>query len=226
MSAQRIWGAVIRVLSVTFLGAAIIGTSAVAYGGGGTPAPPWPYDGAANVNPDGLVLYWWPVSNAKSYDVYLGEAADNLVLQGSATQPQWAIKTALARGKSYYWRTIARANGAPLATGPVRKFTISPPSPTDTGLIAWYAFDEGFGGTSRNLSGNGPDAQVEQMAWDAAAPGLDGTSVQSNGTGWVRFQMPSTAQPFDRLTLAGWFRIRPQNEPAPCGLLATEQGAT
>lgn len=226
MSAQRIWGAVIRVLGVAFLGTAIFRVGVVAYGGGGTPAPPWPYDGAANVDPNGLVLYWWTVLNAKSYDVYLGEAADSLVLQGSATQPQWAIKPTPARGKLYYWRTVARANGAILATGPLRRFTISPPLPTDAALVAWYAFDEGSGGISRNLSGNGPDAQVEQMTWgNAAASGLDGASVQSDGAGWAHFQIPATAQPPDRLMLAGWFRIRPQNESVALWSLGSGAGS-
>ncbi len=193
--------------------------------GNGPPWPPWPYDGAANVDPDGLVLYWWAVANARSYDVYLGGTVDNFALQGSATQPQWTIKTPLVRGKCYYWRVVARANGAILGAGPVRRFTTSPPAPTDTGLVAWYAFDEGSGAVSHNLAGDGPDAEVEQMTWGAPASGSDGTSVQSDGAGWVHLPIPATARSADRLTLSGWFRIRRQNEPAVLWSLGSGAGS-
>lgn len=230
MSDGRVRVVVIRVLSVVLLAmAGLPGFLRVGWGAddsGVLPMLPVPYDGAANVNPDGLVLRWWPASDAKLYDVYLGTAPDSLAVVGSAVPPEWAVTTPLTRGECYYWHVAARVGNEPPVDGPMRRFTVSPPSSTDISLLAWYAFDEGAGGTSRNLAGGGGAAQLEQMTWGGpAAPDLDGASIRSDGFGSGRFPIPVTVLSSDRLTLTGWFRVDRQNKPAAVWSLGSGRGS-
>jgi thiol-disulfide isomerase/thioredoxin len=194
--------------------------------GSNPPEPPLPYDGAANVDPQGLVLSWPAVSGARSYDVYLGTSSNDLVLQGNVSQTQYVPTAALAAGRCYYWQVYARATGMHVTPGPTWRFAAAAPQPKDAGLLAWYTFDEALGGVSRDLSGKGFDAQVEQMTWGAAGtPGVDGASVRSNGSGWAHFQIPTRPQSADSLTLAGWFFVREQEEPAAMWSLGNGQGS-
>lgn len=226
MSDGSIRAAVIRILGAGFLGLA--GFCGILRAGGGevAPEPPVPYDGATDVDPDGLILYWWAAEGAESYDVYLGVAPDSLLPVGSATQPYWLLNTPLAGGTCYYWQVVARAGSTVLATGPVRRFTTMALASEDAVLLAWYAFDEGAGVISRDLAGGGSDALVEQMTWGGpAAPGVEGASVHSSGQGWVHFQIPAAASPANCLTLTGWFRIQRQNESAALWSLGSGPGS-
>lgn len=222
MSDRRVWRVGILVLGATLLTAADLSAAE----GVNPPGPPLPYDGAANVDAQGLVLSWSAVSGARSYDVYLGASSNNLVLQGNVGQTQYVPTAALAAGRCYYWQVCARATGMHVTPGPTWRFATAPPRPKDAGLIAWYAFDEALGGISRDLSGNGFDAQVEQMTWNVAGtPCVDGASVRSSGSGWAHFQIPARPQSADSLTLAGWFFVREQEGPAAMWSLGNGQGS-
>ncbi len=222
MSEQRRGMVAIGVLIV----ACLIAADSLAGEDASPPGPPVPHDGAVNVDPRDLVLSWTAVLGGRSYDVYLGTAPDELVLQKNVTQLQWKPTGVLARGECYYWQVGVRTGGPTSVLGPVWRFSVLPPTPEDAGLLAWYAFDEGFGNVSRDLSGNGSDAEVEQMTWgEAGTPAVDGTSVESEGSGWVHFPIPTSDQSTDCLTLAGWFCIRSQEEPAALWSLGSGQGS-
>jgi hypothetical protein len=222
MSDRHVWRVGIFVLGVILLAPADSFTA----DGVNPPGPPLPYDGAANVNPQGLVLSWSAVPDARSYDVYLGTTPDGLVLQGNVTQTRYVPTPALAQGRCYCWQIGVRTTGMHSTLGPVWTFTTLPPQPKDAGLLAWYAFDEALGDVSRDLSGNGADAEVEHMMWGAAGtPGVDGASVQSDGSGWVHFVIPDCGQSVEFLTLAGWFLVRAQEEPAALWSLGSGQGS-
>lgn len=179
------------------------------------PGPPVPRDGAVNVDPQDLVFSWTAVPGGRSYEVYVGATPDELLLQKNVTQLEWKPTVALVRGRSCYWRIGVRNGGPASILGPVWRFTVLPPTPEDAGLLAWYALDEGQGDVSQDLSGNGFDAELEQMAWaEAGAPGREGASVESAGAGWAHFRIPVSGRTIDGLTLAGWFRVRSQEEPA------------
>lgn len=183
--------------------------------GANPPAGFQPYDGAANVDPDGLTLSWEPVADAKSYSVYFGDDPDELTPMSSVTEPRLVLATPLARGRGYCWRVDTRTTAGATVPSPVMRFTTVCASIGDPTLVAWYGFDEAAGSISHDLSGNGFDAQLTQMVWETTgAPGLDGGSVRSDGSGDVRFGIPKSARPLDELTLTGWFRIPQQAEPA------------
>ncbi|MGE5296644.1 MAG: LamG-like jellyroll fold domain-containing protein [Solirubrobacterales bacterium] len=221
MSTQRVYAAAICLLCM-----ALGDTGVCEVDGGDLPDAPWPYDGAASVNPEDLILSWSTVSGGPSYDVYLGTTPDGLVFQKNVTKPWWKPETAPARGRCCYWQVGTHLSGSAAVFGPVWRFTTLPPTPDDAGLLAWYAFDEGTGNSSPDLSGRGGDARLENMTWtDAGTPAVDGASVQSDGTGWGHFQIPASGQPSDRLTLAGWFRVRSQEKPAALWSLGSGQGS-
>ncbi len=221
MSTRRVDAATMCLLFAVLGGAGVRGVD-----GEDLPDAPSPYDGAANVSPEDLVLSWSAVSGGRSYDVYIGTTPDGLVYQKNGMQPWWKPETVLARGRCYYWQVGVRTGGSAMVWGPVWRFSTLPPTPDDAGLLAWYAFDEGAGSSSRDLSGNGADARLERMIWtDAGTPAVDGASVHSDGSGWALFQIPTSGQPADCLSLTGWFHVHSQEEPAALWSLGSGQGS-
>lgn len=63
---------------------------------------PFPANNSTNLFPDKLT--WAPSDNAQFYDVYLGNATDNLAYLGRVVEP--IINVALERDKDYYWKVI------------------------------------------------------------------------------------------------------------------------
>jgi peroxiredoxin len=81
--------------------------------------------------------------------------------------------------------------------------------------LAWYAFDEAAGAVSRDLSGHGSEARMTDMTWSTAgAPGFEGGSAISDGSGNVQFSIPRAALPFEALTLTGWFQVQQPDRSA------------
>jgi thiol-disulfide isomerase/thioredoxin len=182
---------------------------------------PRPYVGAANVYPHGLVMQWLGVENAESYSVHLGAGSNDLSLLSFVTAPRLEVDTALAWGKCYHWRADTHMTSTTTIPGPLWRFTVVPPRPNDPDLLAWYAFDEVAGSISVDLSGNGVNAILERMIWDiGGAPGLEGGSVRSDGSGDVRFGIIGPTPPLQQATLTGWFRIGRQDELIPLWYIA------
>jgi thiol-disulfide isomerase/thioredoxin len=176
---------------------------------------PVPYDGAANVDPVDLTLSWPPVAGAQSYRVYFGADSTDPPLLQTTTKPSLKVAALVVPGRCYYWRVHTSLADQTAIAGPLWRFTIRSPTPPDPNLLAWYAFDEAAGAASRDLSGHGSETRLTQMTWSTTgAPGFDGGSVVSDGSGNVQFSIPGTPLPFDGLTLTGWFQVRQQNESA------------
>ncbi|RPJ37151.1 MAG: hypothetical protein EHM35_06910, partial [Planctomycetaceae bacterium] len=220
MFMRRVLVAITSVLGATF---PCGGLQAVEYADAAatTVSLPRPYVGAANVYPHDLVMQWPAVANAKSYSIHLGTDPDDLFLLSTAATLRLEVNRELAWGKCYYWRVDARTTRPTTIRGPLWRFTIAPPPPDDPDLLAWYAFDEAAGTVSVDLSGNRVSAVLEQMIWETTgAPGLEGGSVRSDGSGNVHFGITRPTPPLRQATLTGWFRIGRQEQWIPLWYLA------
>jgi peroxiredoxin len=176
---------------------------------------PVPCDGAANVDPVDLTLSWPPVAGAQSYRVYFGADSTDPPLLQTTTKPSLKVATPVVSGRCYYWRVNASLADQTTVAGLLWRFTIRSPTPADPNLLAWYAFDEAVGAVSGDLSGRGSEARLTHMTWSTTgAPGFDGGSVVSDGSGNVQFPIPGAPQSFDGLTLTGWFRMQRQEKSA------------
>ena len=73
-------------------------------------------------------------------------------------------------------------------------------APAETGLIAWWRFDEGAGAVAKDASGHGLDGTIRgPVAW---IPGVSGTALSFDGRSYVEV-------PFERrLALAGGFTLQ------------------
>ncbi len=173
---------------------------------------PVPYDGAANVDPVGLSLSWPAVADAKSYSVYFGADSAEPPLLQTVTQPRLKLAAPLVPGRCCYWRVDTAAVDGTVIRGPLWRFTLRSPTPTDPDLLAWYAFDEAAGTAACDLAGHGSEARMTGMTRSTTGvPGLDGGSIASDGSGNVQFSIPGAPVPFGGLTLTGWFRIDRQD---------------
>jgi gliding motility-associated-like protein len=98
----------------------------------------FPEDKNDAVEPKDLVLTW--EGDEDSYDVYLGESADNLVLVGEGISTNGYELADAKRGTTYFWRVDAR-RGSEIAVGDVAEFTVAMRQ-SQQQLIAYYSFDD------------------------------------------------------------------------------------
>ena len=109
-----------------------------------SPVNPVPADGAVNVILTGqaLTVAWscfdLNVWDTLTYDVYIGNAEDTLVLAGQdLTEPTFAF-AGLERGNRYFWQIVARDTGNNLTQGPVWQFiTQGDPPDLIVNQISW-----------------------------------------------------------------------------------------
>ena len=89
----------------------------------GKTTTPSPVNGAANVPTTGATLSWAAVTNAASYDVYLGTSQTSLTKVSSAQPGTSFVAPALNTGANYYWRVDALDGEGNPTMGDVWYFT-------------------------------------------------------------------------------------------------------
>ena len=104
------------------------------------PALQAPADGATGLPPS-VGLTWGPVPGAAAYDVYLGTSTNPALVAKGLTGNTWPASN-LSRGKTWYWRVVARGSDGcavtPGAASAIRSFSTAPEceGPEDFRLVA------------------------------------------------------------------------------------------
>jgi hypothetical protein len=117
---------------------------------------PSPADGSTSVDPN-VQLSWMPGLGATWHTVYFGDNFDdvNNAAGGIAQTDTTYTPGPLEPGKQYYWR-VDEFDGLTTYKGDVWSFTTLPePAVTDPNLVGSWMFDEGYGTTAADSSGNG-----------------------------------------------------------------------
>ena len=103
-----------------------------------------------------------------------------LVPNANANDTYYDDSSSLSAGTTYYYQVVAtNANGdaAPSPTVSVTTFPLFLPA----GLVSYWNFDEGTGGTAFDLTGSGRNASLNgEFSWD---PGYDNQALALHGTG-------------------------------------------
>ena len=146
---------------------------------------PEPPDGAKYVDPN-VVLSWTPGFGAKTHTVYFGDNFDdvNNAAGGLPQRTTIYIPGPLELEKVYYWRVDEDTAGRVKKThkGDVWSFKTLPEiSITDPSLVGWWRFDEGYGTTAIDFSGNGFDIALHNTTWE---DGLFEGAVHFHGAGY------------------------------------------
>ncbi|MHC4580570.1 MAG: LamG-like jellyroll fold domain-containing protein [Planctomycetota bacterium] len=143
---------------------------------------PDPPKGVKYVDPN-VVLSWTPGFGAMTHTVYFGDSFDDV---NNAAGGLFQRTTTYAPGpleldKVYYWR-IDGFDGVTTYKGDVWSFRTLPKiSITDPSLVGWWRFDEGYGTTAIDSSGNGHDITLHNITWE---DGVFGGAVHFHGVGY------------------------------------------
>jgi len=163
---------------------------------------PYPADGQTDV-PRDAVLTWKPGPFAKTHDVYLGTAIQdindasrtapgNLLVSQGQDANSYDPPTRLELGQTYYWR-VDEVNAAPDSTifrGEIWSFTVEPYSYAITNVKAIASsFHNATTGPEKTVDGSGLNAS-DQHSTDTSDMWL------SNRKGaqptWIQYEFPST----------------------------------
>lgn len=168
------------------------------------PAPPVlasPANGATGVvtNP---ALTWNASSGAPTYRFQVSTDSlfgTTLVDQGAILGTTYSV-SGLLTNKKYFWRVNATNAGG---TGPYSEVwnftTVSAP----VGLVAAYAFDEGTGTTTADVSGNGITGTIVGATW--TTQGKYSKALSFNGTtSYVDLGNPAALQLTGSMTWSAW----------------------
>ena len=160
-----------------------------------------PASGATGVavNP---TLTWNASAGATSYRLQVATSAafGTLIVDQAALTGTSSALSGLAANTVYYWRVSASNGGGTSSYSTVFTFTTVAPS---GGLAAGYAFDEGSGTTTADVSGNGITGTLSGAAWSAV--GKYGKAVSLNGTNaYVDLGNPAQLQLTGSMTISAW----------------------
>ena len=157
------------------------------------PKNPNPANGAVRVPAiDGIVTVSWLGGDPNpwdtvTYDVYFGNAADNLVIIYTDTDVTSAQMSGLLTGTTYYWQVVARDNTGAETQGPIWHFTTDgPPSDLVVGDVTWAPAENLAAGQTITFTaaitntGTGPVVDAFQVAFK-----IDGVSIGSASAGSI-----------------------------------------
>ncbi|NUN95777.1 MAG: PQQ-dependent sugar dehydrogenase, partial [Candidatus Omnitrophica bacterium] len=149
-------------------------------------------------------LSWTAGSNASSHEVYFGTNPSPGAAEFKGSQSSTAFDPgSLQTSTTYYWR-IDEVNGDGRTVGPVWTFTTeAPPPPLNSGLVAYWAFDNGSGTVASDTSGNGNHGTLQGPLW---ATGKFGGGLEFDGSNdrVVVPDSPSLSALSTRFSVAFW----------------------
>ncbi|MGA9535414.1 MAG: RHS repeat-associated core domain-containing protein [Desulfobacterales bacterium] len=165
------------------------------------PKSPNPANGAVRVPAiDGILTVSWLGGDPNpwdtvTYDVYFGDAADNLIIIYTDTDVTSAQMSGLLTGTTYYWQVVARDNTGAETQGPVWHFTTDgPPSDLVVADVTWAPAENLAAGQTITFTaaitntGTGPVVDAFQVAFK-----IDGVSIGSASAGSI-FQVGESVQ--------------------------------
>ena len=122
-----------------------------------------------------------------TYDIYFGDAADNLVIVYTDTDVTSVQMSGLLTGTTYYWRVVARDNTGAETSGPFWHFTTDgPPADLVVADVTWTSPENLAAGQTITFiatitnTGTGPVVDAFQVAFK-----IDGVSIGSVSTGSI-----------------------------------------
>jgi len=149
------------------------------------PKNPNPANGAVRVtSTDGTVTVSWVGGDPNPwdtvvYDVYFGDASDNLVLVAQDLDITSSLMSGLDVGTTYFWQVIARDDVGAETSGPVWSFTTDgPPADLVVTAVSWVPAADIEAGQevtfTATIENNGTGPVVDAFQVDFK---IDGTSI-------------------------------------------------
>ena len=160
---------------------------------------PQPADGLIGMQIEDLELSWMPGANATGHKVYLGTSSDALKLLAEVSDSTSIVVPALERGVTYNWRVDEVQSDDSVITGDVWSFSPG-------GLIGWWKFDDGAGGTAADSSGNNLHGTIAgNPAW---IDGMADKALKFDGDGdYVDLGNDSSFNMTSQITVAAWIKV-------------------
>jgi hypothetical protein len=160
---------------------------------------PQPADGLTGTRIEDFELSWMPGAGSTGHKVYLGTNPDTLKLLAEVSDSTSTVAPALERGATYYWRVDEVQSDGSVVTGDVWSFSPG-------GLVGWWKFDEGSGGTAADSSGSNLHGTIAgNPAW---VDGPAGKALQFDGDGdYVDLGNDSRFNLTGQITVAAWIKV-------------------
>ncbi|OHB60136.1 MAG: hypothetical protein A2168_07545 [Planctomycetes bacterium RBG_13_50_24] len=160
---------------------------------------PQPADGLIGTRIENLELSWMPGANAAGHKVYMRTSPDSLKLLVEVNDSTSTVVPALERGVTYYWRVDEIQPDGSVMTGDVWSFSPG-------GLVGFWKFDEGSGGTAADSSGSNLHGTIAgNPAW---IDGPNGKALKFDGDGdYVDLGNDSSLNMTAQITVAAWIKV-------------------